>query len=309
VTDRISQEDWELSKPIRQLGQMRPDEQAPDWCGCIHVDVDEWNARGCPIHGPSGALFRDQREREAADLIAYYSGSDPFEESLKNGDENRQFVPDEIVTQQECPNRGRTSKGESKMKEVLRFVIDSPVEVALRFETGKHVAGRYGDQVMYSLLDNRVMYVPPYVEQRIRELAIAAGEPLLLCKQGKTDGNRRWVEWSVRRAPQQPLPSPNETVAAGPAPGKTQNQRNGSTNGNANGASEKALVVMPNVISGAGITAMELALNGAAEIAQRVEGRAAAKSYSLRFSNEDIRAIALTIFIQAMREGGARWHQ
>ena len=36
---------------------------------------------------------------------------------------------------------------------------------------------------MYSLLDNRVMYVPPYVEQRFQELAIGAGEPLLLCKQ------------------------------------------------------------------------------------------------------------------------------
>jgi hypothetical protein len=61
------------------------------------------------------------------------------------------------------------------------------------------------------------------------------------------------------------------------------------------------------VITGAGITAVELALNGASEIAQRVEARAAAKSYSLRFSSEDIRAIGLIIFIQVMREG--RWQQ
>ena len=199
------------------------------------------------------------------------------------------------------------------MKKVVKFAIDTPVEVALRFETGKHVEGRYGDQVMYSLLDNRVMYVPPHVEERIRELALAAGEPLQLCKQGKTDGNRKWVEWSVKRAPQQPRASANGTAAADQVLSEPQNHRNGSTNGKtnekANGAVQKAVTVMPPEITGAGITAMELALNGAAEIAQRVEGRAAARSYSLRFSNEDIRAIAVTIFIQAMREAGVRWQQ
>jgi hypothetical protein len=195
------------------------------------------------------------------------------------------------------------------MKEVVRFAIDTPVEVALRFENGKHVEGRYGDQVMYSLLDNRVMYVPPYVEQRLRELAVAAGEPLHLCKQAKTDGNKKWVEWSVRRAPQQPRASANGTAAADPAQSKAQNHANGNTNGKPNGSNQQVVAVMPNVVNGAGITAMELALNSAAEIAQRVEGRAAAKSYSLRFSSEDIRAIGLTIFIQATREAGVRWQQ
>ncbi len=54
---------------------------------------------------------------------------------------------------------------------------------------------------------------------------------------------------------------------------------------------------------------MELALNGATEIAHRVEGHAAQMNYSLRFSNEDIRAIGLTLFIQVMRDGGLRWQQ
>jgi hypothetical protein len=224
----------------------------------------------------------------------------------------------EAVEEQKTPQRKRTTQGDRrKMKEIVKFAIDTPIEVALRFETGKKVEGRYGDQVMYSLLDNRVMYVPPYVDQRIRELAIAAGEPLQLCKQAKTDGNRKWIEWSVRRAPQQPLPSGNVTAAAEEVPSEAQNHGNGSTNGKTNGkingqasgSTEKALAVIPSQVTGAGITAMELALNGAAEIAHRVEGRAAANSYSLRFSNEDIRAIALTIFIQTMREGGARWQQ
>jgi hypothetical protein len=83
------------------------------------------------------------------------------------------------------------------MNEVVKFQINTPVEVTLQSETGKRVEGRYGEQVMYSLLDGRVMYVPHYVAQRFQELAIGAGEPLLLCKQEAKDGKRK-TEWSVR---------------------------------------------------------------------------------------------------------------
>jgi hypothetical protein len=308
--EEITDDYWDLQQPLQPLKRIAAVAHIPKWsCECVQVDVDEWDARGCPVHGPRSVLSREAREREAADLIAYYSGPDPFEE------QPIPTVADSVPTETTAVQATSSAKpkGGRKMKEVVRFAIDTPVEVALRFETGKHVEGRYGDQVMYSLLDNRVMYVPQYVEQRIRELAVAAGEPLQLCKQAKTDGNRKWVEWSVRRVPQQPLPSGNETAAAGEVPTEAQNHRNGNTkakvNGRANGAVQTALVPMPDQVSGAGITAMELALNGAAEIARRVEGRAAANSYSLRFSNEDIRAIALTIFIQTMREGGVRWQQ
>jgi hypothetical protein len=294
-------------EPIQPLKRLISIEDIEDRrCECVQVDVDEWDARCCLLHGPNSVAFRERKEREAAEMVAYYSGQDPLEELAI--DQSRAGGQAEARQESKQP---RGIKGERKMKEVVQFAVDTPVEVALRFETGKHVEGRYGDQVMYSLVDNRVMYVPSYVEQRIRELAIGAGEPLQLCKHAKTDGNRKWIEWSVRRAPQQPLPSGNVTAAAGEVPSSAQNHADGNTNGSVNGQvnGNKAVAMMPSVITGAGITAMEMALNGATEIAQRVEGRAAANSYSLRFSNEDIRAIALTIFIQAMREGGARWQQ
>jgi hypothetical protein len=202
------------------------------------------------------------------------------------------------------------------MKEIVKFPVNTSVEVALRFEAGKRVEGRYGDQVMYSLMDNRVMYVPPYVEQRIQELAIGAGEALLLCKKEVKDGNRKWIEWSVRRAPQQPTSSPNVTVAAETAQSKAPSHGNGSTNGKtnghangSNGSNGGSLALAHAAVTGAGINAMEIALNGATELAQRVEMRAASKNYCVRFSGEDIRAIGLTIFIQAMRDGGVRWQQ
>jgi hypothetical protein len=115
---------------------------------------------------------------------------------------------------QSAKNRMNQEKGQTTMNEVVKFPINTPVEVTLQSEAGKRVEGRYGGQVMYSLLGDRVMYVPPYVEQRFQDLAIGAGEPLLLCKREVKVGDRNRIEWSVRRAPQQPLASPNGTAAA-----------------------------------------------------------------------------------------------
>src|SRR5664279_3314799 len=108
--------------------------------------------------------------------------------------------------------QNQVGRKEKTMKEIVKFEINTPVEVALKTEVGERVQGRYGEQVMYSLLDNRIMYVPPYVEQRFRELAIGAGEPLLLCKQQTKDGNRNRTQWSVKRAPTQTTPA-NEIAA------------------------------------------------------------------------------------------------
>ncbi|SPF37308.1 hypothetical protein SBA4_20031 [Candidatus Sulfopaludibacter sp. SbA4] len=118
-------------------------------------------------------------------------------------------------------NRMNQQKGHTTMNEVVKFPINTPVEVTLQSEAGKRVEGRYGGQVMYSLLDGRVMYVPPYVEQRFQELAIGAGEPLLLSKREVKEGNRNRIEWSVKRAPQQPLAPANGSSAADSVPNTT----------------------------------------------------------------------------------------
>ncbi len=205
------------------------------------------------------------------------------------------------------------------MKNILRFAVNVPAVVALANERGNHVEGRYGDQVMYTLADDRVIYVPPAVEARLEELAIAAGEPFEIVKREMRNGTRKWIEWQVRKVPPEevaatpvaeelPLSDPPQPGGAGtgaPAP----EAEGGGTNGTANGHAGPALPALPDPISGGGIHAMDLALNGAAEIAQRVESRAARKGYSLRFTSEDIRAIGLTLFIQAMRDGGVVWQR
>jgi hypothetical protein len=54
---------------------------------------------------------------------------------------------------------------------------------------------------------------------------------------------------------------------------------------------------------------MEQSMHAAVEIAQRVEQRAALRNQSIHFTSEDVRAIALTMFIQTSREGGSGWSQ
>ena len=68
------------------------------------------------------------------------------------------------------------------MSDKVQFQTNIPVEVALKYGDGKEVNGQYGDQVLYTLTDGRVMYVPPIVKRRIEELGIGRGErqqPLL----------------------------------------------------------------------------------------------------------------------------------
>jgi len=60
------------------------------------------------------------------------------------------------------------------------------------------VQGRFGDQVMYSLTDGRVMYVPPIVRDKLVELEIRQNEPFNICRSERREGNRRFVDWVVQ---------------------------------------------------------------------------------------------------------------
>ena len=163
---------------------------------------------------------------------------------------------------------------------ILRFSTNAPIEVALRYDDGKRVEGRYGEQVMYALEGDRVMYVPPVVAKQINELGIRAREVFEICKAELREENKRWIEWRVRKLeePRQPASLGNVSEAAATdLSGQAQNPRNGSTHQTARPLDLQASsdgTLLPVAVTGAGITAMELAMSGAAEIAQRVESRA-----------------------------------
>ncbi len=83
------------------------------------------------------------------------------------------------------------------MSDKVQFQTNVPVEVALKYNDGKEVTGQYGDQVLYTLTDGRVMYVPPIVKKKIDELGIGRGELFTLTKAEKKSGTRRMIEWVV----------------------------------------------------------------------------------------------------------------
>jgi hypothetical protein len=88
-----------------------------------------------------------------------------------------------------------------------------PVEVALRWEDGKRIEGRYGEQVFYMLDDDRVMYVPPVAAQWFANSGF---------------GRVRRIE-----EPLHPAGLANAEEAAASVPnGSVQNHRNGSTHRN-----------------------------------------------------------------------------
>jgi hypothetical protein len=82
------------------------------------------------------------------------------------------------------------------MNDKVQFQTNVPVEVALKYNDGKEVNDQYGDQVLYTLTDGRVMHVPPpIVKRRIDELGIGRGELFTLTKAEK-NGTRRTTEWA-----------------------------------------------------------------------------------------------------------------
>lgn len=91
------------------------------------------------------------------------------------------------------------------MTEILRFEMNVPAEVALKPPgSGKPIEGRYGNRVMYTLADDRVMYVAPIVADRITDLGIQPGERFQVRKHVKKQGSRRLIEWDVQRVASEP---------------------------------------------------------------------------------------------------------
>jgi hypothetical protein len=208
------------------------------------------------------------------------------------------------------------------MAEYLRFSTNVPEEVALRFPEGKQVQSKIeggADQMMYSLADGRVMYVPLYVGERIRELQIGPNQRFSLVKAEVKRGNRRGFEWQVKRVdpPAEPPAAPTAPQAAKPVgaaaqpvtPAGVQSQPNTNINGtappvNGNGTT-RANAAVP--LKATFATAAEEFMITAIEAARRAEEYAAGHNCSVRFTSEDIQGLASTLFIQAAREGWLTW--
>jgi hypothetical protein len=186
-------------------------------------------------------------------------------------------------------------------KEKVEFPINVAVPVSLAYTTGKDVEGRFGDQVFYTLADDRVMYVPPIVRKQIEELGIQKGQEFTITKCERKNGPRRSIEWIVDAGSDAAEP-PGEPVVP-------SNRGSGGSNGapHRNGAGTPPASDARGYLGSASGQCLREALIGAVDIAMATERYAADAGWSLRFSSDDVRAIGLSIFIQHARNGGVKW--
>lgn len=207
------------------------------------------------------------------------------------------------------------------MAETIRFEIDQPEELALKFSNGFEVEGRYGPQVMFTTTDERKMYVPPIVAERIAELRLQPGERFQIVKLAKNEGRKKGVEWQVRRvdpptAASAPARAPISAAApAAPVPvrpsGNTSVQQNGANNyPHANGAAAQVQQTsvqqtsVPNTLAEFiqyNTTVLTGFLCASIDALGNAEKYAASKGTKLEFNEEDVRTMANTLYIQATK--------
>jgi hypothetical protein len=126
----------------------------------------------------------------------------------------------------------------------------------------------------------------------------------------RRDGNRRFIEWVVKRLdPEQPNAKSadqngnHSSAAASGSAAATDSGAAGNGNGN-----DKPSVKVPGGTNGShvGQASLRAALAASIDAALEAEQYAAAHGLSVRFGSEDLRAMALSLFIQQARDGGVR---
>ncbi len=76
-------------------------------------------------------------------------------------------------------------------REKVAFELNIPVQVTLQYPQGKIVSGRFGEQVMFGLEGNQIMFLDLAVAQKINTLEVQAGESVCICKRT----SKIWDVW------------------------------------------------------------------------------------------------------------------
>jgi hypothetical protein len=84
----------------------------------------------------------------------------------------------------------------TQQREVVKFAPNTPVEVALKFAgAGKIISTRAGERVLYSLADDRVMFLDLGVAQKVQALGVNVQETFFICKPSSAKKNEEWTVW------------------------------------------------------------------------------------------------------------------
>jgi hypothetical protein len=190
--------------------------------------------------------------------------------------------------------------------EAIHFETNVPVALQLKFNDGRLFNGKYGDRVRYTVESThgeRTMFVPPEVSEKLRAAGIGAFMPFQIGKMETRRGNRRHIEWKVRLLqPEEATPVFGGGKTEEPPPQQEPNMpsHTNRTNGTPRPATPIPFVAREDTSDLLG------ALNSMIDICAAATEYARAKGMQITFTGEDIRALAITTYIQHRRSGGAR---
>jgi hypothetical protein len=106
-------------------------------------------------------------------------------------------------------------------REVVEFPPNIPVTLALKYAQGKTISNQYGERIMFTTVDNRVLFLDPEVAGQIEALGVNIRENFTITKQsdGRKDSPLTWkVARLVGEQPNGTMVVPALPAAASTAP-------------------------------------------------------------------------------------------
>jgi len=164
-------------------------------------------------------------------------------------------------------NGGARGGAAPQQREKVSFSTNIPVLVQLEFDPPTEAReGRFGDQYMYFLAGNRIMFIEPELHAEILKAGCGAGSEVAICKRELRNAGRKHIQWEV-------VTQQEEPTHEAPAPRSAPRQASPA--------------IAPPRASG---NFMAAALTEAIE---------ACNLAGFDARPEDVRALAITIYIQA----------
>jgi hypothetical protein len=192
--------------------------------------------------------------------------------------------------------------------ETIKFETNMPQVLALAFTDGKPVESQFtGSQVMFSTVDGRRMYLAPFVAEKIRAAGIAARMPFEICKRQVG----RAIEWQVKThnaaagAVSEATPTAAQVRSINQTVPKEYNGNGYRDEATPNAAAGARGNNAPAVPLSRGGTKLMGALAAAVQAVLETEAYCARQGRDFSFTSEDVRALAITVYISDCKGGGA----
>jgi hypothetical protein len=119
-------------------------------------------------------------------------------------------------------SNGGARGGAAPQREKVSFSTNIPVLVQLEFDPPTEAReGRFGDQYMYFLAGNRIMFIEPELHAEIVKAGCGAGSEVAICKRELRNAGRKHIQWEVvthQEEPAHEAPPPRQLVPSAQAP-------------------------------------------------------------------------------------------